>query len=163
MSQHAFAADPIQLERARARLDDARLQDDVIAVIRASARGALGADGVTFVLQDGDKCHYVEEDAIGPLWKGKKFPLESCISGWAILNNQTAAISNIYMDKRIPHDAYRPTFVQSLIMAPVRASGPVAALGAYWKERRTFTPEDVQAVEMMADFVGNALRRVRGN
>ena len=87
--------------------------------------------------------------------------LSTSYSGWAMLNNQTAAISNIYMEKRIPHDAYRPTFVQSLIMAPVRASGPVAALGAYWKERRSFTPEDIQAVKMMADFVGNALRRIR--
>jgi hypothetical protein len=161
MSQHAFAANPAQVDAARIRLANAKLQEDVIAIIRASARGALGADCVTFVLQDGDKCHYVEEDAIGPLWKGKKFTLETCISGWAMLNNQTAAISNIYMDKRIPHDAYRPTFVQALIMAPVRASGPVAALGAYWKERRTFTPEGIQAVEMMADFVGNALRRIR--
>jgi GAF domain-containing protein len=152
---------PRRLKDVGARFDDARIQDDVIAVVQATARQALGADGVTFVLRDGDFCHYIEEDAIGPLWKGKKFPLQSCISGWAMLNDQTAAISDIYIDKRIPHDAYRPTFVRSLIMAPVRTDAPVAAIGAYWRTRRKFTPEDIKAVEMLADFAGNALRRVR--
>jgi GAF domain-containing protein len=149
------------LEVIRARFDGAGMQDEVIAVVRAAARGALGADGVTFVLRDGDFCHYIEEDAIGPLWKGKKFPLANCISGWAMLNDQTAAISDIYVDKRIPHDAYRSTFVRSLIMAPVRADVPVAAIGAYWSGRRKFTPDDIKAVEMLAEFAGNALRRVR--
>ncbi len=161
MPHAAEIAAPYRLQEVGARFDTARIQDDVIAVVRSTARQALGADGVTFVLRDGDFCHYVEEDAIGPLWKGKKYPLGNCISGWAMLNNQTAAISDIYVDKRIPHDAYRPTFVRSLIMAPVRADAPVAAIGAYWRTRRTFTPEDIKAVEMMADFAGNALRRVR--
>ncbi len=163
MSHHAAFATPraLALKEADERFRAAKLQDDVIAIVRASARAALGADGVTFVMRDGEQCHYIAEDAIGPLWKGKKFPMETCISGWAMLNNQTAAISDIFMDKRIPHDAYRPTFVKSLIMAPVRADATVAALGAYWKDRRVFTPEDIQAIEMMAEFAGKALRRVR--
>jgi GAF domain-containing protein len=161
MSQHIALAPPRMLEVIRARFDAAKVHEDVIAVVRAAARGALGADGVTFVLRDGDFCHYIEEDAIGPLWKGKKFPLHTCISGWAMLNDQTAAISDIYVDKRIPHDAYRSTFVRSLIMAPVHADGPMAAIGAYWRHRRPFTPDDIKAVEMMADFAGNALRRIR--
>ncbi len=33
-----------------------------------------------------------------------------------MLNNQTAAVPDIYVDKRIPYDAYRPTFVRSLII-----------------------------------------------
>ena len=152
---------PSRLEEVSARFAAARMQDDVIAVVRATARQALGADGVTFVLRDGDFCHYIEEDAIGPLWKGKKFPIAACISGWAMLNNQTAAISDIYVDKRIPHDAYRSTFVRSLIMVPVRVESPIGAIGAYWRTRRTFKPEDIKAVEMMAEFAGNALRRVR--
>ena len=41
----------------------------------------VGADGATFVLRDGDCCYYVDEDAISPLWKGQRFPLEACISG----------------------------------------------------------------------------------
>lgn len=150
-----------KLNVIRARFDAAQLQGDVIEVVRAAARGVLWADGVTFVLRDADRCHYIEEDAIGPLWKGRKFPLSSCISGWAMLNDKTAVIPDIYLDERIPHDAYRATFVRSLIMAPVRADAAVAAIGAYWRDKRLFTPDDVKAVEMMAELAGNALRRVR--
>ena len=26
---------------------------------------------------------YADEDAIGKLWKGQRFPMSTCISGWA--------------------------------------------------------------------------------
>lgn len=163
MPSHSAFATPrdIALAEARARFDAAKLREDVIAIVRASARAALGADGVAFVLRDGDHCHYIEEDAIGPLWKGKTFPIETCISGWAMLNNQTAAISDVYLDPRIPHDAYRTTFVKSLMIEPVRAGSSVAALGAYWKDQRDFSEDDIKAIEMMADFAGKALQQAR--
>lgn len=49
--------------------------DSVIAVVRNSARTLIGADGVTFILRDGSQCYYADESAIGPLWKGRRFPL----------------------------------------------------------------------------------------
>ncbi|MDF2765860.1 MAG: sensor hybrid histidine kinase, partial [Rhodospirillales bacterium] len=55
------------------RLSLARRIEDVVAVVRDNARILAGADGVCFVLRDGELCHYVEENAIGPLWKGRKF------------------------------------------------------------------------------------------
>src|SRR5262249_56843927 len=60
--------------------------------------------------------------AIAPLWKGQRFPMSACISGWSMLNRCPAVISDIYADSRIPHDAYRPTFVKSLVMEIGRAS-----------------------------------------
>ncbi len=110
------------LEAARDRIAVAETLETLIEVVRGTARAVCSADGVTkaFVLRDGDKCHYVEEDAIGPLWKGQRFPLETCISGWAMLNSKTVAIRDIFADDRIPHDAYRATFVKSLVMVPVR-------------------------------------------
>jgi hypothetical protein len=62
------------LDAARARLAGAASQDEIIDIIRGSARHILSADGVTFVLRENDRCHYVEEDAISPLWKGQNFP-----------------------------------------------------------------------------------------
>jgi len=87
------------------------------------------ADGASFILRDGENCFYVEEDALGPLWKGRRFPLSSCVGGWAMLNRQAAVIKDIYQDARIPHEAYRPTFVKSLVMMPIRTLAPVAAIG----------------------------------
>jgi hypothetical protein len=57
--------------------------DEVVRVLRGSARAASGADGATVALRDDDSCHYVDEDAVGPLWKGQRFPLTQCISGWS--------------------------------------------------------------------------------
>ena len=73
----------------------------------------MGADGLTVVLREGDQVYYAEEDAIGPLWKGQRFAIESCVSGWAMVHRQAVAIADIYADARVPLDAYRPTFVKS--------------------------------------------------
>src|SRR5262245_15753508 len=90
------------------RLSLARDVQTVRDLVRRSARRLVGADGATFVLRDGELCHYVDEDAIAPLWKGQRFPLSACISGWAMLHRRPAVIEDIYADERIPHDAYRP-------------------------------------------------------
>jgi GAF domain-containing protein len=108
--------------------------DMVMAVLRESARRLTGADGLTVVLREGDLCYYAEEDAISPLWKGKRFPLGACISGWCMLNRKQVAIRDIYADPRIPHEAYRPTFVKSLAMTPIRMDDPLGAIGAYWAD-----------------------------
>jgi GAF domain-containing protein len=150
------------LEATRARLDAARSQEEIIAIVRACARAVVSADGVTFVLRDGSRCHYVEEDAISPLWKGQKFPMTACISGWAMLHGQTAVIPDVFADKRIPHAVYRQTFVKSMVMTPVGFSTPVAAIGAYWRDKPIISAREVAAVERLAAMVGEALERTRG-
>ncbi|PVM90643.1 histidine kinase [Caulobacter endophyticus] len=142
-------------------LSATRTIDEVAAVVRSSARRISGADGVAFVLRDDDCCWYLDEDAIGPLWKGKRFPLTACISGWAMLNRQTVVIPDIYQDDRIPHDAYRPTFVKSLVMTPVRTRDPIAALGAYWAKEHTPPPETVAKLQVMARATAAALESGR--
>ena len=131
--------------------------EDVAAVVRSAARRMTGADGVCFVVRQLDRCHYLDEDAIGPLWKGRTFPLTSCISGWAMLNRQTAVIPDVFLDPRIPHDVYRPTFVKSMVMAPVGGDEPLAAIGAYWADVRDPTREEIEALQMMARATATAL------
>lgn len=143
------------------RLSAADDMDGVIQVVRKTARAISGADGVTFVLRDADQCHYVEEDAVGPLWKGKRFPLTACISGWCMLNDKPAVIPDIYVDPRIPHDAYRPTFVKSLVMVPVRAKTPIAAIGSYWSKVRDFEEEEVAYLEALSRSTAAAISAVR--
>jgi two-component sensor histidine kinase len=142
-------------------LSSARTVEDVAAVIRSTARRITGADGVAIVLRDGDQCHYVDEDAIGPLWKGKRFPMSACVSGWAMINRQTAVIPDIYLDDRVPHDAYRPTFVKSMVMTPVRPNDPVAAIGAYWATTREPTRTELQKLEVMARATAAAIESAR--
>jgi two-component system CheB/CheR fusion protein len=148
------------LSAAQDRLSTARTLDDVIGIVRSTARSVCSTDGVTFVLRDEGHCHYVEEDAIGPLWKGQKFPMETCIFGWCMLNDETAAIEDIFADARIPHDAYRKTFVKSLVMVPTGRGEPIAAMGAYWRDKRAFDDRDVTAEQTLASSVSDAIRRI---
>jgi GAF domain-containing protein len=149
------------LEATRGRLMAARSQDEIIAIVRGTARNVISADGVTFVLREYSHCHYVEEDAIAPLWKGQRFPMTSCISGWAMMNARTAVIPDIFADDRIPHDVYRKTFVRSLVMAPAGFDTPVAAIGAYWRDKPVINAREVAVVETIAGMVGDAMRRTR--
>ena len=135
--------------------------DAIMAVVRTAARDLTGADGATFVLRDGDLCFYADEDAVSPLWKGKRFPLETCISGWAMLNGKSAIIEDIYADPRIPADAYRPTFVQSLAMVPIRTSNPVGAIGNYWATRHRATEGQVKLLCALADLTSVAMQNVQ--
>jgi GAF domain-containing protein len=121
-----------RLLQAVQELSLARSLPDVQQVVRTSARELTGCDGATFVLRDKGMCYYADEDAIAPLWMGSRFPMENCISGWAMLNREAAVIPNIYRDARIPHAAYRPTFVKSMVMVPIRKLDPIGAIGNYW-------------------------------
>jgi len=145
------------LVKAVERLSTADDLAAIIEIIRATARDICGADGVCFVLRDGELCHYVEEYAIGPLWKGKRFPLTACISGWCMLNDRAAVIPDIYQDPRIPHDAYRPTFVKSLVMVPVRTTEPIAAIGCYWANTREFSEDDIALLDGLARSTSAAI------
>lgn len=138
----------------------ARTLPRIQEIVRQAARQLTGADGATFVLRDGDLCHYVDEDAIAPLWKGCRFPLSACISGWTILNRKAAAIEDVYADARVPVDAYRPTFVKSLAMVPIRTTAPIGAIGNYWATPHRATPVELQLLQALADSASVAMENV---
>lgn len=129
----------------------------LMALVRRAARELTGADGATMVLRDGDQCHYADEDAIGPLWKGQRFPLTSCISGWAMLHAQSVTIEDIYADQRIPHAAYRPTFVKSLSMVPINRENPVGAIGCYWQNNHKASDDELDLQQALADAMAVGL------
>ena len=144
-------------------LSRARDLPSVMTVVRRAARGMLAADGVTFVLRDGQQVFYADEDAIAPLWKGRRFPANACVSGWAIAHRQTVVIPDIYTDPRVPVTAYASTFVKSLLMVPIRADDPVGAIGAYWAECRTATPREIAVLESLAGFAAVAVANAELN
>ena len=142
------------------KLSLARGLDAIVDIVRKAARQLTGCDGATFVLRDGAYCYYVDEDAISPLWKGQRFPLETCISGWAMLNSKSAIIPDIYKDSRIPHAAYRPTFVRSLAMVPIRSYSPIGAIGNYWARHHECTPQEQMLLEALANTTAVAMENV---
>ena len=99
---------------------------------------------------------------MSPLWQGQRFPLTECISGWAMLHRQIVAIPDIRVDARIPQEAYRPTFVRSLVMVPIgTTASAVGAIGAYWAEEHAATDDEVSALQTLAQAAAAALARIR--
>lgn len=142
--------------------DLSRVKDvsHITEIVRKAVRKLSGADGATFVLRDGDQCFYVDEDAIGPLWKGSRFPMSCCISGWVMIHGEPVIIHDIYKDPRIPHDAYSPTFVKSLAMVPINRNAPIGAIGAYWATKQTASPETVRMLQALADSASVAFENL---
>jgi two-component system CheB/CheR fusion protein len=144
-------------------LDELAAADSITQVgeiVRSAARRVARADGATFVLRDGDLCFYADEDSIAPLWKGQRFPMTECISGWAMLHKQSVAVPDIELDPRIPLVAYRPTFVRSLIMVPIDRNEPVGAIGAYWDHTDVESDGPIEALEKIAQGAARAIARI---
>lgn len=138
-------------------LSQATSLGEATARVKAGVRRLLAADGVTIVLRDGDQCHYFDEDAIAPLWQGHRFPMSACISGWSMETEEVAVIEDIYADSRIPHSLYRPTFVKSLVMVPVRLPRPIAAIGVYWSFRHRPSIAEINVLQIIASAMAMAL------
>lgn len=149
------------LVRAVQDLSSARSVERIREIVRGAARHLADADGATFVLRDGESCHYVDEDAIGPLWKGRRFPMTACISGWAMLHRSPAVVPDIFRDPRIPVDAYEPTFVRSLVMVPIREDDPIGAIGVYWARSGEADPGSVEMLRALANTTAVAMENVR--
>lgn len=138
----------------------ARDLDTVMQIVRDAARDLTGADGAALVLREGDLSYFVEENAVGPLWKGQRYPMSCCISGWVMIHAEAVAIEDIYADPRIPADAYRPTFVKSLAMVPIRTKAPIGAIGNYWATRHLATPDELAVLQALADSTSVAMENV---
>ncbi|ARV60702.1 histidine kinase [Nostocales cyanobacterium HT-58-2] len=149
------------LLRVVQELSLARSLNEITAIVRRAARELTGADGATFVLREGDMCYYAEENAIQPLWKGRSFPMNTCIGGWCMLHRKQVIIEDVYRDERIPIEAYRPTFIKSLVMVPIRKEAPIGAIGNYWAQRHIPTPEEVHLIQALADSTSVAVENVQ--
>lgn len=146
---------------ASERLARATSVDEVVAILRDTARASVGAEGVAVIIEHQGRCAYVAEDAVAPLWQGQSFLSEQCISGWSMRNRQTAAIRDVRLDPRIPQDAYAVTFVRSLVMVPIGRPVPSAALGAYWSDVRDHHPDTIRRLESLARLATIAIENAR--
>jgi hypothetical protein len=132
-----------------------------MTLVRQAARKLTGADGATFVLREQQLCYYADEDAIAPLWKGSRFPMSACISGWVMQHRVPVVIDDIYQDPRIPVEAYRPTFVKSLAMVPIRTASPIGAIGNYWARPHRTTPQQLNLLQALANSTAIAMENVQ--
>lgn len=157
---HSYNRNDPALTRTAALMAEAGSQDEVVELLRLTARRIAGSDGIAVVLREGEFCRYVAEDAIEPLWLGSRFPLDSCVSGWAMRHDETVVIPDIALDARVPRPAYANKSICSLVMVPIGSPEPVAALGAYWCAMVMLDPTTIARIEALAQQAGEALARV---
>ncbi len=149
-----------RLLHAVQELSLARSLPEIQVIVRTAARELTGCDGASFVLRDNGYCYYADEYAIAPLWKGNRFPMEHCVSGWAMNHRQAVVIPDIYRDDRVPHEAYRPTFVKSMVLVPIRKVDPIGVIGNYWAHERLASEEEVSLLQALADSTSIAMENV---
>ena len=150
--------DTLRLLDAQAAL--ARVGDAAVLARRTCelARGLIEADGASFVLSEGAHVFYVEEDVPGALWRGRRFPVGECISGWAIRHRRPAVVTDAARDARVPWVLYQPTGVKSLAMMPMGgAEACRGAIGLYWSREHTASARELFLLEVLAEAAASAL------
>ncbi|HEY9689831.1 MAG TPA: diguanylate cyclase [Coleofasciculaceae cyanobacterium] len=161
IATNAYAHALERLVIAVQELSLARSLEQIMGIVKEAARAITGADGATFILRDRDCCYYADESAIAPLWKGKRFPLDSCLGGWSMNHREAVTIENVFGDERVPYAAYQPTFVKSLVMVPIRMLNPIGAIGSYWAQRHQPTDREVKLLQALADTTAVAMENVQ--
>ena len=130
-------------------------------VITSAARELLGSDGATFLLRDGDDGQIVEQSAATKVWKGRRFPLTSTITGTAVLTGQPVIVADMEADPRIPGKGRTPDLIGSLLVVPIRVNAPLGAIAINWMQRRQPSEEDVAILQALADTTSVAWENVR--
>jgi signal transduction histidine kinase/ActR/RegA family two-component response regulator len=152
---------PRRLVKAVQDLSLARTLEKVMEVALDAARKLTGADGATFVLRENGMCHHAAESGIAELWKGRRFPMSACISGWAMAHRQPAVIEDVHNDERVQADLYRSTFVKSLVLAHIGPEEPVGAIGGYWAKRHRASEAEVELLQALANATAAAMENVQ--
>jgi GAF domain-containing protein len=171
-----LAAPEMLARLARLRLIADLLQDDrdlaaalctatsltgLAQTVRAAATGRLDCFGASLILLDGDKCFYADEDPMAPVWAGQRFPLAEYLACWAVLHDQPVVINDIDYDERVPPQAYRSSYVRSMVAVPIPGSGgPAGAIGAYWPDTRQARQADVGWLQLLAQASGAVIADV---
>lgn len=128
-----------------------KVYDDVTTTLKNATKKLINCDASSIILKDGDQCHYIDEDSAQPLWKGMKFPLDDCISGWAIKNESTAVVPDIYDDARVPSNLYKHTLIKSMLVSPLKNQHVHGAISVYWTVPHQPSPTEIHILETLAN------------
>ncbi|WP_254449610.1 GAF domain-containing protein [Anabaena sp. UHCC 0253] len=133
-------------------LFQARSLNKIMEIALVAARKITESDGATFVLLDHGFCYYAEENAIAPLWKGQRVPLNHSIAGWVMLNCQPVIIADVYSDDRLIRNFYETTFVKSMMMVSLCSQKPMGSIGTYWQNYHEPSIETLRLLQTLADI-----------
>jgi len=150
-----------KLVHAIQQLASARDLQAIQDIVKESAILLAGADGTSLIYRDGDMCYSADEQGIDPLWKGQKIPIDDCIQGWVMLNNQLVVIEDVFTDPRMPKDKYQATCIKSMAMIPIRTTVTLGAIGIYWAKTNNPSEMELLLLVSLADATARAIENVR--
>ncbi len=131
-----------------------------VAIVHPVARQIAHADGITIVKRIGEETDYLAEDAVEQLWAGMQFPIDKCLAGRAMTEEQTVLIPDITQVENIPLNVYLATFIRRVLAVPMGTPHPTHAICAYWREPGTIDPESVVLMEALCRALGAVLDMV---
>jgi signal transduction histidine kinase len=132
--------------------------DEIAALACRVVRELAGADGAVFVVRDETCAVYVEEDAVAPLCKGRRFAIGASLAGRALAQRTTLALADLRADDTLAAEPYAS--VQGIAFAPVHAEDSQAALGAYWRAAAP-SRRAIALLEALGSFAALALDGAR--
>ncbi len=135
----------------------ARTGPEIHRVVSRTARRLNRADGPSLVMVEGTFARHVDEEGTGPGWRGRRVPLDSCITGWCVRNRRAVVVSDVRADIRLPVAPYWSTPVTSLIAVPIRSRAPIGAIVNYWSEPHLANGDDIRLLQALADSAALAL------
>jgi PAS domain S-box-containing protein len=150
----------IELIRVIQELGGSRELADALEILRTTGRRLTGADGIAVLLREGDGVSCAEEAAIGPLWKGQRFPAHESLAGSCIAQGELLVIRDVRADPRIDRATFEPTFVRSLALAPIRPEAPLGAIGAYWATEHEATSDELEILRALAGSMSVAMATI---
>jgi len=141
----------------------ARAHDEgtLFATACTSARRLTGADGAGVILCEGKECHHCAEDAVTPAFKGRRIPMERCISGIAMAQRHSLVIRNTLHDPRIHQPDYASSFVRALAVTPMGRTHSAGAINVYWARPHRIKRRELVLLETLAEATAIALENLR--
>jgi len=144
-------------------LTHARDIGTIATLISDFARKIAESDGATFVLrEDGGMGHCVAESAETPQWTGKRFPLETALTGRVILSGEPLTIADTNNHPWVKPGTFDPAILTSLAVVPIRRTKPIGAICLYWRgHEHVPAPEELAILQALADLTSIAWENVR--
>lgn len=140
----------------------AALQEEVALATAELLQAA--SSGVSIVVEEGRFLRVVAATGGLANTRGMLLPVEQSLLGWAVLHGEPLLVDDVDADPRSYKEAHLDVRLQTVAVAPLRASGVVVGTVAAYNRRdgQPFTPHDLQLLQALGDMVVMALDRAAG-
>ncbi|TAF08942.1 MAG: diguanylate cyclase [Nostocales cyanobacterium] len=145
-------------------LSSAHSLEEITKIALSAVRELTSSDGATFVLSDNGFSYYFDEDAIAPLWKGQRFPMDTTMNGWVIRTHQPVIIEDVFNDHRNYRSFYEHTFIKSMAIVPIfnkERMIVMGTIGTYWGYQHQATTEEVKLLQSLAASTAVAMENIQ--